>query len=253
MSRVHLKDGIRLLISMAKHDVLRVARDRFLVGSVAYVIVVSVAVRFGLPWLRARTLVEGSFDLADYQHLIASYVAVMIGAMLSGVVGAFLILEAREEHTIDAVAVSPVPIWRFLAGEAGLIYLVSVTVSGFAALVLKHGLPPAGPLAVILLVAGLVAPAVGLAVPSFARDKVQAFALLKLVGLLGFLPVAAWFVPEPWQGLAVPLPGYGALRAWWMAASGETGWGTWLLLGCLVNGVWVSAAIIRFQRVVRPS
>lgn len=237
----------RLLGSLAVGDLRRFLRDRFLVGSLGYVLAVSLLFRWGLPYATEALQARLGFDLAPYHPLVASYVAMMLGALMFGVVGAFLLLETRTERTLEAVRVSPTAVGRFLGLEATLTYLGAVPTIGVAAALIGHGAPGPGAVISCALVGGLTAPVVTLAIGGVAKDQVHAFALLKVVGLLGFLPVLAGLVPEPMRYGALVLPSFAALQAWWSAASGADGWWAWLGVGVLVNGAWIYAAFRWFR------
>lgn len=241
-----------LLLTLARGDLLRVVRDRFLAGLLFYVGFVAVIVRFGLPWLEIELRGRLDFDLAPYRPLIVSYGALMLGSLLSGSIGGFLLLETKEEHTLEAVLVSPVPTARFLGIEALLSAVVAFPASLIAALIMGAGAPPWPVLVGACAVAALLAPALALFVVGFASDKVQAFALLKIVGLIPVVAAGMWFVPEPWRWAALILPPYGAFEAWWMGCAGDPRWPGFLLGGAVSSTAAIGLGFHAFLRAARP-
>lgn len=240
-----------LLITLARGDALRIVRDRFLAGLFTYVALVALAFRFGLPWLEDELRARFGFELTPYRPLIGSYGALILGSVASGAIGGFLLLETKEEQTLDAVLVSPVPAGRFLALEAVLTAAVAFPASVVAGLVIGHGLPPWPIFLATCAVASMIAPALALFVVSFASDKVQAFAVLKIVGLIPVAAAGMWFVPEPWRWAAVVLPPYGPFEAWWRGAAGEPGWALFLVAGLCSSGSAIALSYTRFVRQVR--
>ncbi len=91
----------------------------------------------------------------------------------------------------------------------------------------------------IAVTGGLFGCMTGLFVASFADNKVQAFALLKILSAVGFVPMAVYFLDEPLQLLGGVIPAYWGLKAWWeLAAGGEL----WLLYWAI--GLVYSVAIV---------
>lgn len=242
-----------LVRALAMGDVRRVARDQFLVGCFVYVLLLASGLRLAFPSVVAVVLERFGTNLQPYQPLVASYVAISAGALISGVIGAFLLLESKEDGTLMAVLVSPLPLGRYLWWESLLVYAVAVPVILLTA-VIVGGAPRAPVLVAAALVAGGVAPLVMLAVTARVKDKVEAFAALKIVGFLGFIPTSMWFVPESWRWLGFVLPTYGPLQAWWSASIGAGP----SVLGSLAGGtvsllVWMAWAYWSFvHRARRP-
>lgn len=92
------------------------------------------------------------------------------------------------------------------------------------------------------------APAVAVGLGAFAADKVEAFALMKAVGLVTFIPVVAWFIPELWQWLAVVAPPDAAAKGWWLAVAGDSVWPVWLVLSVVGNAFALFALIGRWPK-----
>ncbi|MEM7679071.1 MAG: hypothetical protein AAF449_24095 [Myxococcota bacterium] len=226
-------------------DVCRVVRDRFLVGLLVYILVMSFVLRWMLPWLASRF---STVPLVDYYPLITGYVVVTAGAVICGVVGGLLLLETKEEGTIHALRVSPMPVERLLWLEASFIFAVTIGVIFVQAVIVGVGRPSAGPLVAVSAAASAFSPVVAVGVAALSRDKVEAFAWMKIMGLLALLSAAAWFVPEPWQWLAAVIPPYPPAKAWWLANAGDDRWILWAVVTPIVNGIALAALMHRWKK-----
>lgn len=94
-----------------------------------------------------------------------------------------LLLESREDRTITAFLVSPVPLSLYLFWVSGAMVLTSTALALGEAIVIGHGLPPWPGLVASASVGALAAPSVGLSVSALATSKTEAFAYLKVVGV----------------------------------------------------------------------
>ena len=233
--------------ALAWSDGLRLVRDRFLVGMVAYVLFMAVAIRFAIPWMTERF--APTFDLTPYFPLLNSYISIVTGALITGVIGGLLLLETREERTIDALRVSPLPLPRLLSAEAFFAYVGAIPFIAVTAVVVDVGLPTTTAGFVGAVVGGAAfAPVVAVSLATFSRDKVEAFAVMKGIGFIALVPVAAWFAPEPWQWFVVVVPPFAAAKAWWVAAAGGTTWIAWAIAALVVNGLALRLIIPRWHR-----
>lgn len=216
-------DSARLR-SLARLDVRLVGRDRFLLGVGLYIVAMSVVIRFVLPGIQASLMDARGFDLTPYFALVASYLSVFLGPMLAGMVFGFTLLEAREDGTLRAVLVSPLPLrdyvrYRIVAPAALSAILVPVM-----ALLVGVSLPGAGALVAISLVGSLMGPVWALSTATYADNKVSAFALLKGLSGTGLIIIGSFFVDPPLQYIAGLYPPYLLAKAYWVAAAGGQWW-----------------------------
>jgi hypothetical protein len=178
--------------------------------------------------------------LPQYHSLIMSGYLMTAPGMIGFVIG-FLLLDERDAGTIRALRVTPLPFRTYL-----LYRLLGPLVAGTAATIAGYPLAQLAPMPVRVLlpiaaVGALAAPMLAFALGAFAPNKVAGFAVLKILNAVNLLPIAAYFVPAPWQYVAGILPTYWPMRAMWSAGSGEP----YLpfLAGGLVVGVMVVAAL----------
>lgn len=238
-----------MLGGLGRNDVRMVRRDSFLRWVIAMPFVEALLVRWGVPALEGQ--LAGGFSLAPYYPLIISYIVLQMVPLLMGVVIGFLLLDERDENTLQALLVSPLPLRLYLGYRVAAPLLLSVIMIMLAVPLTGLNLVAPLPLLAVALVTAMFAPVVGLFFVAFAENKIQGFAQMKIIGTLALLPVGAYFVAEPWQYLAgLLLPSYWPLKAYWLAAAGEANWLVFLLVGIVVNLVLLAFFVGRFDRVV---
>ncbi len=225
--------------AMLRTDGLRLARDRFLLSVSAYILGLTVAMRWLLPWLTAELRTRLDFDFTPYVPLLASHLLIQISGQLGGIVMGMLLLESREDGTVKALLAAPVPLERYLAVLGLSAMGLTMALALLEGAILGWGFPGwAGLLAAVILGApGAVI--FGLLVAAIADDKMQAFAYLKILGLLPVTASIAWFVPTPWQWVFALYPPYCASKVYWLASAGEGGWWSFALIGGAGSALWL--------------
>lgn len=239
------------LLRLVRNDLTLVRRDSFLAGLLLYIAALAVLTRVYVPLLQRELLARGYFDLEPYYPLLASYVAVLLGTMMVGIFIAFLLIDERDHRTLTALLVTPLPFPHYLAYRVALPVALAVPLVVALFEVVDLAPLPAWQLWGIALASSPLAAVTTLVLPTFADNKVQAFALAKILSGTALVPVAAFFVDEPWQYLAGLYPPYWAVKAFWVLHAGEAG--AWLhLLAAAVSGTLVAWWLaVRFERVAR--
>lgn len=237
------------VVAVLRSDVRRLARDRFLLGSAAYLVGVSLAMRWVLPWLSKAVLARRGFDLAPYHGLVTSYVVVFLSTVLVGMIGGFLLLESREDRTIRALLVSPLPMRAYLFGASAAMVAGAFGIAFVEALLVGAGRPPWPALVPITLTGALAAPVFAFYLATFATNKLEAFAHLKILGASGLILPGAYFLDPPWRYLAGLFPPYWTAEAWWIAEAGGGAWMACLLWGAVVSTAVLVLLVARFETV----
>lgn len=236
----------RAIRSLGPVDLRNVLRDPLLAWIVFYPFVLALAVRFGTPpltdWLRDTW----SFELAPYYPLLASFVVGMAPGMVGAVVG-FLLLDERDDRTLAAMMVTPLPLEQYLLYRLGAPTLVAFGVT--LAVYPLAGLAPlsAPALLTAAALAGLSAPLTALFLASFAQNKISGFAWVKVLNGINLLPVLAWFAPMPSQLAFGVVPTYWPMKVVWEASAG----GLPIALpvaGLVVNLAAVALLSVAFRR-----
>ena len=134
----------QLIHTLGRNDVKLIGRDRFILFMIVFVFYIAVALRFGLPWANGYLAETGvlpsasvPLSLAAYYPLIVAYLVIFTGAMLAGSVFGFVLIDEKEDNTIKAMLVTPVPLSRYV------LYRVSMPALGPAPLAFDFGFPVA--------------------------------------------------------------------------------------------------------------
>jgi fluoroquinolone transport system permease protein len=236
---------------MLRTDALRLRRDRFLIGVSVYVIAITVLMRWILPAITAGVATEWGFDLTPYHPVLVSYLIVQLAPLVPGIIGAFLLLESREDGTVKALLVSPTPLTSYLAVVGVVIFITGVALTVVQGAIISMALPAWPALIAVGFAAAPSALIIALLTAAVSDNKVQAFAYLKLFGLGPLLATGVYFLPEPWQWLASIYPPYCASKAYWVAEAGGSQWPLWILGGMVGSAVWVNSLQRLYRRAAR--
>jgi fluoroquinolone transport system permease protein len=239
-------NAIDLLRRIGPVDLRNIGRDPMLVWIPLLPIFLASVYRFGIPPLTSWLLAEHRFDLVPYYPLLMS-LFLLIVPNVAGMMTGFLLLDERDERTLQALRVTPVPLESYLAYRIGVPTAVGVLLS-LAVYPLAGFVPvPLPDLIAIATVAALGAPLVMLFLAGFAENKVAGFAMVKLLNGLFMIPMVAFFVPGWMQYLAGVIPSFWAMKALWLAAEGD-GYAAVLAAGVVANAVVGWLLLIRFRR-----
>ncbi len=228
------------LAALAGIDRRTSVRSALLVVVLAGPVLLAVVLRLGYPPLAGYLRERFGVDLTLYQPVLVASLLVLHVPLITGMVGALLVLDDVDDRTLLVVRVSPVGVLRYLvyrtvavAVAALLLLVVAVPVSGLAS-----GLPlPA------LVLAAAQAPLITLTTAAVARNKVEGLAWLKILGLLptGIAP-AMWWLPDAAQWPLRVVPHYWTVDVLWRPSP----------LGLLTGTVLtVIAATLLTRRILR--
>jgi fluoroquinolone transport system permease protein len=241
----------RVLNTLGRTDVRLIGRDTFLTGLFGYIIVISIFLRFALPWLADAVAAnpEMAVHVPDYYPLIIGYMVIYLGNLIGGMVIGFVVLDERDNNTIKAMLVTPLPLSAYMLYRVIGPAVVSFAIIMIELLIINVALVPVGQLAVLAAGASLTAPLIMLFFATFAQNKVQGFALNKIVGIAGLTILAAWFVQEPLQYLLGLFPAYWFVKAYWVAHAGGSDWPLLLLIGVVYTVTLLFLMLRRFRSV----
>ena len=231
-----------------RNDLRLVRRDSMLAFLVAYPLVWSLVSRWAVPalaqWLRP------TFELPPYYPLIASYLLVLAPPLAYGSVIGFLLLDERDDGTMTALRVAPVPFDGYLAYRFLIPIVLGVAIVWVVvplAGIVSISFPA---LTAVALVAAMEGSIMALFLGAMAGDKVEGFALAKAAGVVPAAAGVAYFVETPWQLLFGIVPTYWPAKAFWIATEGGQGFMTFLIVGLLFHLALLWALLRRFDRLV---
>lgn len=227
--------------SFGRNDLRTIGRDS-LMGMVVLGPFVYALALWLLPAVTGFARQQWAFDLTPYHSAIISAFCVLGPPLLLGAVLALQLLDERDQDTLAALRVTPVPRMAYPAYRAATATVLT-TLTVIASLAVTGQVPPTT-LALSLpvaVVAGLLTPVLGLVMSSLGRTKIEGLAVMRVIGLAVFtLPIIPFFILDsPWQLAFGVLPAYWPVRAFWAAFDGGTYW-PYILGGLLYNGVLVA-------------
>ena len=216
----------RVLAVFGRTDLRLLRRDSLaitvLLGPFGYA-----AIIWFLPRITEFVADRWNVDIAAYHSVIISGFCVLGPPILVGAITAMQLLDDREQNTIAALRVTPVPPSAYPLYRM-LVAFVLCAVSVAASLAITTALSPSEwlrslPVAVL---SGLLAPVIGLPMSTLGRNKVEGLAVLRVVGMAVFtLPLVPFFMLDsPWQVAFGVLPPYWPARTFWAAMDGGHYW-----------------------------
>ncbi len=233
------------LATFGRNDLRTVRRDSMLVTVMLGPFLYAAALWF-LPAVTGYLARIYAFDLVPYHSAIISAFCVLGPPLLLGAVLARQLLDERDQNTLAALRVTPLPPATYPAYRAG-VTVVLTTFSVLASLAVS-GRVDAGTLALsvpIALMAGLLAPVLGFVMSSLGRNKIEGLAVMRVIGLAVFtVPMIPFFLLDsPWQLTFGVLPAYWPVRAFWSAYDGGSYW-PYVAAGLVYTSA-VAAALLR--------
>jgi len=237
----------RVFRALGPIDLKNVRRDSMLVWLPMLPVFLALLFRFGLPALSVWLVEHYQFDLTTYYPLIVSVFVPMVGGF-AGIVVGFLLLDERDDQTLLALLVTPLPPTSYLIYRLGLPMVFS-TLTTLAVFPLIGLVSIAAPLLIaIALLSSFAAPIFALFLATIAENKVAGLALMKLMNGVLILPIVAYFLPEPWQFLAGLLPTYWPLKVFWAATQGDPSAWVYLMIGLVINAGYLALVVRLFNR-----
>jgi fluoroquinolone transport system permease protein len=234
-------------LALLRLDARNLLRDPMLLLITCLPILVAILMRFFIPFLARLVMEHLNFDLQPWYALITSFF-LMLGPLMYGWVIGFMLLDERDENILEYISVTPLGKTGFLSYRTGLPILLSFVMA--FVLVALIGLVPFAPLRIlpVALLAAIEAPILALFLAAFAGNKVEGLALGKGVGFAFMAPLAAVFIPMPWQYLAGVLPPYWVAKLFIAADIEVINLVLLLAAGLIVHSFWLVWMLRKFNR-----
>lgn len=229
-------------------DAKSVLRDSLLRWMLLFPVAIALLMRWGVPAVAERLSSQYGFLLQPYYTLITSFM-VMLSPTFVGVVIGFLLLDQKDDGTLDALQVTPLSLSGYLLYRIVIPMLLGVGLT--VVIIPLIGLVAIHPLAVLVvaIASAPLGPLYALFLVGFASNKVQGFALMKAAGILSWPPIIAYFVPLVWQWVMGIVPTYWPVKLFWMLAGRESGWWPYLVIAIVYQGLLTMLLLGRFNRV----
>jgi fluoroquinolone transport system permease protein len=243
-------NALRLVKSLGPIDAMSVRRDPLLRWIVVLPLLIALVVRFFLPVIIGRLEDALHLGFGTFYQVVAGYALLITAPVLCGMVIGFLLLDERDDRTLLALRVTPLPFSNYLAWRLSLPMLLSVVVTMAAFPLAGLSQPGIPGLLVCALATAPFAPLVALALAVFAANKVQGFALVKASGVFQMAPLVAYFIREEWQPAFWIFPTYWPAKLLWtLQAGGRNAW-PYLAAGLVYQLFLLFLLLRRFSRLV---
>jgi fluoroquinolone transport system permease protein len=171
------------------NDLRNILRDRLLLYTAFLIpLIIIIFTRLVIPWLS-----ENIVPLQQYYPLLFMLFVTTI-PMMFGFVTGFLIMDERDENLLTVLRVMPISRSAYLIYRMAFMSVLSfIYILLFPALtgLIDISIFDYLPIAVLL---ALFTPVMGLIANIVANNKVQAFAVFKMLGGVFFLPLFAFFI-----------------------------------------------------------
>ncbi len=206
----------RVFRALGPIDIRSVRRDPLLKWMVLIPFMYAAIVRLAVPPLTDWLVAQVGFDLTPYYPMITTYFLILSNPIMFGVVIGFLLLDERDDRTLTALQVTPMPLSMYMAYRLTVPMVLNVVMTLIAYRIAYIVPMDFGTLILVALVTSFIAPAFALMMVAFANNKVEGFAVLKGTGALALMPpIIAYLVPVPWQFLFGIVPTYWPARFYW--------------------------------------
>ena len=204
-------------------DFKNLRRDPMLAWLTIFPLVIALAMRWGIPALTATLRARYDFDLLPYYPLILSFLLVTMPTIVGAIIG-FMLLDQRDDGTLSALQVTPLTLRGYLFYRAAVPMALSLVMTALGLVISGMMVGNLGLLLLYSLVAAPLGPLFALFTASFAQNKVQGFALMKVSGVISWPAIIAWFIPMPWQLAFGVVPHYWMAKVVWVGEAGGSPW-----------------------------
>lgn len=242
---------ISVIRSLGPIDSLSVRRDAMLRWMIFLPLAITAAVRLLLPIGVSRMDDWIPLNMETHYPPLMGALFLLVVPFLWGMLIGFLLLDQRDDGTLTALQITPLPMSHYLLYRLGapavLSAVTTMVLFPFAGLATLRPLP----LVLLALLSAPLAPLVALLLAAFAENKVQGLAMSKASGLLMLPALAAYFLPDPWRWLAAVAPTFWTAEAFWQALENGA-----LFWPCVAGGIVYQLLLLvylsrRFERIMR--
>lgn len=208
-------NAIHLFQTLGLFEWKQIRRDPMLRWMLLMPLVLALATRGVIPVVFERIAAALPFPLMPYYPAIMGFALSYIGPSMVGYVIGFLLLDQRDEGTLTALLVTPLSLARYLAYR--LVWpmlgsvIVTIIIMPLSGLVRLNGVE----LVLVGVSAAANAPLFALTLATFASNKVQGMALMKMSSVVTFPPLVTFFLPQTWQWPFILFPTFWQARFFW--------------------------------------
>jgi fluoroquinolone transport system permease protein len=239
-----------VLRSLGPIDIRNIRRDSLISWMVFLPIMLALILRWSVPPLNVRLLEQYNFDLVEYYPVLLAYFFIGMSPMVYGVVTGFLLLDEKDDRTLTALQVTPLPLNSYIIYRVAVPIILTFVLM-FAIFPLAN-LTPFNVRTILIsaIAAAPMAPMLALLLASFAQNKVQGFALMKLTGIVLFAPILAYFAPQGWELAFGIFPTYWPMKVYWLLYEGATNVWLYVFIAVVYQSLVTVFLARRFYKVL---
>ncbi len=230
-------------IKVLKSEFRLIRRDSMLFMMPFFVIYMGVVLHFLMPWLNtylaANGMMPGSVSangFSYYYPLVMYYMVIITGPQISGMVYAVLILSDKDDHTIQALMVSPLTAKIYINRKLALSFVTGAIFILALFYMIGIDLMPFWIMVLISIGGGFTSSVISLALAIFAKNKVQGMNYAKGVSFVAMVILASFFVNGKQQLIFGLLPPYWVCKSYTLALDGDPLWILFLIIGIVYQG-----------------
>ena len=222
------------LFPLISYDFKNIFRDPILVVLLFVPILIILLVRFGLP-----PLVDTFPVIEGYQFLIVMLFALLIASFPAFIIS-FIMLDEKDEGIFVYYKVLPLSDLKFLFYRLGFIILFAWFYSLILLITQTSVAISLWQMLLSALLFALIPPIITLITVTFSRNKIEGVTMMKVLNLLLFIPVAAFFIHSPWKYI------FGIIPVFWSFQTMEITANTGLFLLCFFTGILLHAGLLLY-------
>ncbi len=229
----------RAVTALGPLDARTIWRDPLLRWVALMPISIAVPARFILPGAIDR--IDGALGtdlMPHYVPLMGAALLLFTPAMVGMVIG-FLLLDQRDDGTLQAMRVTPLPLGTYLTYRLSAPMAVSTVLTCLCFPIAGLNEIGAIELAIAALSAAPLAPLYALTLGAFAANKVQGFALVKVLGILPIAPLIAYAIDSPGEIILALAPTTWPALSYWAFLEGDASALMWAGLGFIYAGLLI--------------
>jgi fluoroquinolone transport system permease protein len=238
---------VKILRSFGLSDVLNVVRDPLLRWMVIMPFIMAIILRLLIPEL---TKWAAPFvDIVPFYPMIMALIIVFVPLMYGVCIG-FLLLDERDEGMLTALKVTPVSMASYLSYRTMVPMMLSIVSTLIAyPIVGLTGIDPLV-LVIITIVSSFEAPLFALIFANFAENKVQGFAIQKMLGGIMTIPILAYLIDPKWEMIFWIFPTYWPVKAFWEGTIGGPNFWLYVLAGIVIQFIIIFVLLRRFNKII---
>lgn len=236
--------------SLGPIDIRNIRRDSMISWMILLPVMLALFMRWGVPPITARLMQQYNFDFTTYYPVLLAYFFVGMCPMIFGALIGFLLLDEKDDKTLTALQVTPLPLNSYILYRVAIPVILTIVLM-FIIFPLSN-MVIFNPRTIFLtaISAAPMAPMLALFFASFAQNKIQGFALMKLTGVVLLAPVFAYFVTSNWELAFGLLPTYWPLKVYWMLSAGETNVWLYVIVAVVYQSLITAYFARRFYKVL---